>query len=49
MTEIQVKVSAIEYFNRGRTKHNLGQYATAIADYDTAIQLEPNHVLTGRW
>ncbi len=47
MTENQVKVSdsAIDHYNRGRSKHNLGQYEEAIADYDTAIQLKPDHAL----
>ena len=30
------------YFNRGRVKENLKDYAGAILDYDKAIELNPN-------
>ena len=46
-SEDQVKASdsAIDCYNRGRAKHNLGQYEAAIADYDNAIRLKPNYAL----
>ena len=45
MTENQVKASAIEHYNQGRAKHNIGQYEAAIVDYNTAIRLKPDHAL----
>ena len=45
MTENQVKASAIKHYKQGRAKHDLGQYAAAIADYDTAIRLKPDYAL----
>ena len=35
--------TAITYYNRGVAKHDLGEYADAIADYDEAIRLQPDH------
>ena len=31
------------YNNQGVAKYNLGQYREAIADYDQALRLDPNH------
>ena len=33
---------AVAYNNRGNVYRNLGQYQQAIADYDKAIELNPN-------
>ena len=38
-------VSAEAYFRWGYTKSELGQYESAIADYDMAIQLRPDHAI----
>ena len=38
-------VSAEAYFRWGYTKSELGQYESAIADYDMAIQLRPNYAI----
>lgn len=42
MTEDQIKASAINHYNQDRAKHDLGQYAAAITDYNTVIWLKPN-------
>ena len=42
MTEDQIKKSAINHFNQGRTKYNLGQYAAGILDFNFAIALKPD-------
>ncbi len=38
-------VSAEAYFRWGYTKSELGQYESAIADYDMAIQLKPDYAI----
>ena len=43
MTENKIKASAINHYNQGRAKHDLGQYDAAIVDYDNAIRLKPDH------
>ena len=35
-------VNAHDFFNRGIAKHNQGEYAGAIADYNQAIRLNPD-------
>ena len=45
MSENQIRVSATIYYNWGRKKHDMGQYEAAIANYDTAIQLQPDYAL----
>ena len=37
--------SAVDYFQMGSAKANLGQYEAAIVDYDTAIRLTPDYTL----
>ena len=39
MTENQVKMpdSVTDYFHRGVTKHHLGQYSAAIAEYSNTV------------
>ena len=44
MTENQVKASVIDHYNKGRAKHDLGQYEAAISNYDNAIRLKPDYV-----
>ena len=41
--EVETSDSAIDCYNRGRLKHDFGQYEAAIADYDNAIHLKPNY------
>ena len=45
MTENEVNASAIDHYNKGRAKHNLGQYEAAIVDYNAAIRLKPDFLL----
>ena len=42
MTEREHNISAEAYFNRGVAKAELGKYADAIANFDTAIQRDPD-------
>lgn len=41
---VQSLADAETYYEQGNTKYNLKQYAAAIADYDNAIRLKPDHV-----
>ena len=34
---------AIAYYNRGVDKQNLGDYEGAIADYNRALEIDPDH------
>ena len=36
---------AKKYFDSAEIKHNRGDYRGAIADYDKAIELDPNYAL----
>ena len=45
LSEGKPSISAATYFLRGYAKNELGQYAAAIADYDTAIRLDPDYAL----
>ena len=36
---------AIKYFDSAKIKYDRGDYTGAIADYDKAIELDPNYAL----
>jgi tetratricopeptide (TPR) repeat protein len=44
-TPITAEFTVADYGNRGFTYHNLKQYDAALADYNRAIQLDPNEAL----
>ena len=41
--ELAPTIAAVSYNNRGSAKHDLGQSLAALADYDRAIELNPNY------
>ena len=40
---IAIAQTAEEYYDKGITKHELGEYKGAIRDYNKAIELRPNY------
>lgn len=43
LSQVNQTISAETYFLRGNACYNLGRYTLAIANYDKAIQLKPDH------